>query len=400
MRILLLSRWLPYPPDNGSKIRIFNILEQLARQHEVSLISFAASTDRFDQDSLRALRQHCVRVRTVPFQPYRPTSARALLGLLSPQPRSLVDSDSAEMRRAVAEEVGRHGCDLVVASQIDMVPYAMAIPGVPAVFEEVELSLRRVDPRARLTPAARARQQLTWLKLGAYLRRVLPRFAACTVVSEQERQNLRELVPGYSRVSVIPNALDLSRYQGAFGSPEPNSLVFAGALTYDANRDAADYFLGSVLPLVAAAEPAVALRITGGTTGVDLSTLPHHPAAQFTGYVPDIRPVVAQSWASVVPLRLGGGTRLKILESMALGTPVVATSKGAEGLDATDGEDILIADDPAGFAEKVVALLRSPALRQRLAAGGHRLVEARYDWRAVGRDLRALVDAVVPARVA
>jgi polysaccharide biosynthesis protein PslH len=400
MRILLLSRWLPYPPDNGSKIRIFNVIEQLARQHEVSLISFAASGDRFDQDSLRALRERCVRVRTVPFQPYRPSSARALLGLLSPQPRSLVDCDSAEMRRAVAEEVGRHGCDLVVASQIDMVPYALAIPGVPAVFEEVELSLRRVDPRASATRAARARQQLTWLKLGAYLRRVLPRFAACTVVSEQERQNLRELVPGYSRVSVIPNALDLSRYQGQFGPPEPNSLVFAGALTYDANRDAADYFLGSVLPLVAAAEPAVALRITGSTTGVDLSTLPRHPAARYTGYVDDIRPVVAQSWASVVPLRLGGGTRLKILESMALGTPVVATSKGAEGLDATDGENILIADDPAAFAEKVVALLRSPALRQRLAAGGHRLVQARYDWCAVGRDLRALVDSVAPARVA
>src|SRR5262245_42067740 len=183
MRILLLSRWLPYPPDNGSKIRIFNVLAQLARRHEVSLISFTASTDRFDADSLRALRQHCVRVRTVPFQPYRPTSARALLGLLSPRPRSLVDSDSLEMRRAVAEEVGRHGCDLVVASQIDMVPYALSVRGVPAIFEEVELALRRGDPRARLGAAARARNQLTWLKLGAYLRRALPRFAACTVVS-------------------------------------------------------------------------------------------------------------------------------------------------------------------------------------------------------------------------
>ena len=93
--------------------------------------------------------------------------------------------------------------------------------------------------------------------------------------------------------------------------------------------------------------PGLTVRITGSTTGVDLSSLPRHPAAHFTGYVPDIRPVVARSWASVVPLRAGGGTRLKILESMALGTPVVSTSKGAEGLDVTDGENILIADDAA-----------------------------------------------------
>lgn len=398
MRILVLSRWLPYPSDNGAKIRVLNILSQLGQRHQIDLLAFTAPTDRVDARVRRALAEHCRSVKVLPYPAYRPTSTRALAALLSPRPRSFVDTYSPAMQ-AAASAAARE-CDLILASELDMIPYAMATPAVPALLEELEVS-HYLDPvRTATSLPARIRPMLTALKLGAYLRRALPRFSACTVVSERERQNVHEMVPTYGGVSVIPNALDLSRYEGSFGQPAPNSLVFPGALTYEANRDAAAYFLGRILPLVVAVEPAVSVKITGRTTGVDLSTLPSHPAAQYTGYVPDIRPVVACSWALVVPLRVGGGTRLKVLEAMALGTPVVSTSKGAEGLDTTDGENILIADDPAAFAEKIVALLRSPELRQRLAAGGRRLVEARYDWRAVGRDLDALVEAAVPARVA
>jgi glycosyltransferase involved in cell wall biosynthesis len=398
VRILFLSRWLPYPPDNGAKIRVLNVLAQLGSEHDIDLLSFAGSTDRIDEDVRASLAEHCRSVQVLPYPGFRPTSARAITALLSPRPRSLVDTHSPAMHAAASAAAGRS--DLIVASELDMVPYAVALPGVPALLEELELS-HYLDPVRQATSVSeRVRPMLTALKLRAYLRRAMSRFAACTVVSERERRNLRQLVPGYRPVSVIPNALDLSRYQGPFDRPEPNQLVFPGALTFEANRDAAEYFLGSVLPLVAAAEPSVAVRITGRTDGVDLSTLPAHPAVEYTGYVPDIRPVIARSWAAVVPLRVGGGTRLKILESMALGTPVVATSKGAEGLDAVDGQDILIADDPTAFADKLIALMRSPELRARLAAGGRRLVESRYDWRAVGRELRAIVDSIALARVA
>jgi glycosyltransferase involved in cell wall biosynthesis len=399
MRILFLSRWLPYPVDNGSKIRILGLLTELARAHEVSLVAFAGPHERLDDEGRLALAACCASVEAVTYPGYRAGSARAVAAFLSPRPRSLVDSHSPALL-AAARSAAR-GCDLIVASQIDMVPYAVAMPGLPALLEELELS-HYLDPvRRAATPSARVRPMLTALKLRAYLRRAMPRFAACTVVSKGERRNLRQLVPSYRHpISVVPNALDLSRYRGSFGPPEPNSIVFPGALTFGANRDAAELFLGQILPLVAVAEPSVRLRITGRTDGVDLSTMPSHPAVSYTGYVPDIRPVVAGSWASIAPLRVGGGTRLKILESMALGTPVVATSKGAEGLDAVDGQDILIADDPTAFADKLIALMRSPELRARLAAGGRRLVESRYDWRAVGRELRAIVDSIALARVA
>jgi glycosyltransferase involved in cell wall biosynthesis len=392
MRILFLSRWFPYPPDNGSKIRIFNILKQLSRQHEVSLLTFYESSDRVNEHSLGVLKEICVDVQAFPYQPFRPSSFKALLGFLSREPRYLVDTYSAAMASAVEENVRMGGVGLVVVSQLGMVPYARHVGGLPALLEELELTSFIDSVKRGKTPQQRARSLLTWLKLVAYLRRVLPRFAGCTVVSELEKECVRKTVPGYDAVQVIPNAIDISCYEGYFGAPQPDTLVFSGALTYTANYDALSYFLKDIYPLILQTVPNATLRVTGRTDGVDLASLPNYSGVQYMGYVDDIRPVVAQSWVSVVPLRVGGGTRLKILESMALGTPVVSTSKGVEGLEVTDGDNVLIADSPNEFSAKVVALLRLKELRSRLAAGGRRLVEARYDWRTIGDDLCELVE--------
>ena len=393
MRILFLSRWLPYPPDNGSKIRIHNILRQLSRRHEVALLAFRDSAERADDGVLRALRENCRSVQVLPYRSFSPSSPKALLGLLSTTPRSLVDTHSKEMAAAVSDEFGRNGSDVVVASQLAMAPYALMLPEVPALLEELELSALLDRVRQSRWPR-RLRSALTWLKLSAYLRRVLPRFDACTVVSERERANLQRVVPAYSKVHIVPNALDLTRYEGDFGPARPRTLVYPGALTYDANYDAVRYFLESIYPTVVDAVPDALFQVTGGNAGVDLSRLARQRGVLFTGHVADVRPVLAQSWATVVPLRRGGGTRLKILESMALGTPVVSTPKGAEGLEVTDGEDILIADGPKEFAARVVDLLLSPDLRDRLAAGGRRLVSSAYDWNVVGQTFCALVEHV------
>jgi glycosyltransferase involved in cell wall biosynthesis len=232
---------------------------------------------------------------------------------------------------------------------------------------------------------------LTWIKLTRYLRRSLPHFAACTVVSEGELSNLRSLAPEYHAVRVVANGVDVAHYAGDFGQPRTNSLVFSGALTYQANYDAARYFLCDIYPEVLRSVPDARLRITGRQRQAGTVPLPTLPGVEYTGYVDDIRPVVAQSWASIVPLRVGGGTRLKILESMALGTPVVVTSKGAEGLLTTPDQDVLIADEPADFARQVIELFQAPDLRAKLARAGRRLVETTYDWTRIGGQLDALV---------
>jgi glycosyltransferase involved in cell wall biosynthesis len=385
-RVLFLSRWLPYPPDNGSKIRIYNILRQLSARNDISLIALAEPERRVALEARRALGKVCSSVRILDHREFDPARPRALAGFLSRQPRFLVDTYQPAVAEAVADEVRRARPDVVVASQLDMLPYALRVPSVPLVLEELELSIYR--DAARRGP----REALTWLKLATYLRGVLPRLAACTVASEAERVNLRRVAPNFSRVLVVPNAVDVAAYTNDPPAlVEPDSLIFSGALTYHANHDAMQYFVGEIYPRIRAAVPGAHLRITGGLPA-DPSGLPDGPGVELTGYVPDVHGLIARSALAVVPLRVGGGTRLKILEAMALGTPVVSTPKGAEGLAITPGQDILLADTPAEFAAAVVRVLGSADLRSQLSLAGRQLVESRYDWPRVATELTSLVE--------
>ena len=395
MRVLFLSTWFPYPPDNGSRIRAYNLLKQLARQHEIDLLSFAQ--DGYGQ-VLGDLPALCASVQTVPWITYCPRRLRALAGFFSPTPRLIVDIHSPAMARMVTRQLMVGKPDLVVATQIGTAPYVHNPSPVPTVFEELETSvIKDAVKRAEGVPA-RVRNWLTWAKLRHYVANLVQRFDACTVASAQELDNLRQIAPGYQRAHVLPNGVDVDHYRPSAAVPEPNTLIYNGALTFRANYDAIAWFVADILPRVQAEVPQATLRVTGSTQGVDIDRLSTCPGVKFTGYLDDIRPAVASSWICAVPLRVGGGTRLKILEAMALGTPVVATSKGAEGLAVTPEQDILIADNPAEFARQTVRLLRDGELRQRLAENGRRLVERSYSWTEIGRQFNALLESVISAR--
>jgi glycosyltransferase involved in cell wall biosynthesis len=203
------------------------------------------------------------------------------------------------------------------------------------------------------------------------------------------------ILPNYRLLTVIPNGVDLPLYDGDFGPTEPDSLVFASTLTYKANLWALKFFLAEVFPIVRARRPGAKLYITGRTDGVPLQDLPSHNGVVLTGYLDDIRPRVACSSVCVVPMTVGGGTRLKILEAMALGTPVVSTNKGAEGLGVTTEENILIADEPTEFANAILRLLDDPALQAKLAANGQELVREKYGWDQIGEKLDRFLRQVV-----
>ncbi len=389
MRILFLSAWYPYPPTNGSKLRIYNLLRGLSRSHEVTLVTFADRVPPSPPPELAAL---CRAVHVVAERPYNPTSHRSLLGFFSLTPRSLVDTFVPEMEQVIRREVERGQYDLVIASQWSTAVYLANLQGTPAIFEELELGILEARKATASSTLRRWRHQLTLLKLQYYLRRVLPRFVACTVVSNEEAALLRRMVPDYRRVAVVPNAVSLSDYRSVDVTPCPNTLIFAGSFRYFANHDAMDWFLRDVYPLIRARVPEARLIITG-----DHANLPLPPSENvtLTGFVDDVRPLVASAWASLAPLRLGGGTRLKILEAMALRSPVIATSKGAEGLAARHGEHLLVADSPEAYANAVVRVLAEPDLRNRLAEGGYRLVRENYDWDVVLPNFLELTEGVV-----
>jgi glycosyltransferase involved in cell wall biosynthesis len=373
-RILFLSQWLPFPVTNGSKLRIHNVLRRLSEHHAVTLLSFADRAETHIDDSLRGVLYRDIHI--VPWQPFQPSSRRARLGLFSKIPRSFVATYSPEMANLIAQTLAAEHYDLVIASQTTMAGYAPNFCGVPALFEEAELGVY-YDQYVRVASAwQRVRYAPTWLKQRSYLASLLRQFKACTVVSEQEQNLIKRFAPSRCPIYVVPNFLCLSEYQTPPSAAQPHTLVFTGSFRYFANHDAMIWFLQEILPQIRAHVPDVQLMITGDPANMPL---PSREGVVLKGVVADIRPIVSSAWISIAPLRYGGGTRLKILEAMALRTPVVTTSKGAEGLDARHDEHLLIADTADEFAAQVIRLLRDPALRARLTDGAWQLVRSQYD---------------------
>lgn len=389
MNILFLSFWLPLPADNGSKLRISNLLRGLAEQHRVTLIALADPLpDALDAE----LTELCADVRVLPRRAYRPGSLRALVGLFSATPRSLIDTYDpavvAEIRRLMAAQ----RFDVAVVSELGMSLYVWALGDIPVLLDDLEIGISRSLVAVAQPGWRRLRQQFPWLKLKFYLRRLLPRLRAVTVVSSQERALLAEIAPAYAAVTVIPNGVDTERIRpNPAITPQPHRLIFTGSLRYHANHDAMIWFLSQVYPLIRRRLPDVELVITGDHANLPLPVI---EGVTLTGHVPDVRPLVQSAAVSLVPLRIGGGTRLKILEALALGTPVVSTCLGAEGLAVQADEHLLLADPPARYAEAVIRLLENPSLRARLSAQGRRLVAERYDWRVIRPDWLALVAQV------
>jgi len=388
MQILFLSTWMPYPPANGSKLRAYNLLRVLARRHAVTLITLAPPGTETVAPALRSL---CRDVHVVPVTPFNPRSVPALAGAVRTTPRSLIATFSPVMAERIETVLGRSSIDVVVAAQLSAARYAPVFRTAPAVFEEVELTVLRDQFERARTVFGRLRYGLTWLKHRRYMGRLLGHFRACTVVSEEERRLLTAAVPHGPRIEVIPNAVDCSAAAQVVAARDAGGLIFAGALSYEANHDAMQWFAAAVFPHIARAWPAAHLIVTGDPGG---RVLPPTPGIAVVGVVDDVGRAVASATVSVAPIRIGGGTRVKILEAMALGTPVVATSKGAEGLDVVSGEHLLIADEPREFAAHVVRLLSDPALREQLVEQARELVARRYDWAVVGPRFAALLEDV------
>lgn len=392
MRILFLSRWYPFPANNGAKIRIFNLLKQLATIHEVALISFA---DASQADApIGPLGDYCSATHAVPYRQFQPNRLTAITALLSSRPRSVVDTYNKEMEQKVRTVAASFKPDLVIASQIDMAPYADLVPHARRILEELELTVLREAVARGGNPITRLRRALTWQKHSRYVAKILRHFDGCTVVSEEEYQQVMNIARSTLPIKIVANGVDTAQMGGSFGLPTPNTLIYTGALSYDANLDAMYYFVQEIFPLILAENPEVELKITGSIKGVAPQALPTHARLTLTGYIDDLRPTVAQSYVSIVPLRIGGGTRLKILESLALGTPVITTRKGIEGLKIAPGAGVLIADTPAEFASAVQQVLHDPDLRQQLSAAGQAAVQ-RYDWQYIRQPLLSLIDEIM-----
>lgn len=389
-RVLFLSRWFPFPADNGSKLRVLNLLGGLTRDYDVTLLSFAEGEP--ESPNSNSTHAYCKEVRTVQWRGFQPGSPRAIVGYLSLKPRSIIDTYSDEMAKLIEETLQKNRFDLVVASQVDMAAYVDHFVGYPAIFDEVEIGAFHQQLSQAVLPTVRARATLRWWKYQKYIASLVSGFNYCTVVSEPERMLLVKAGVPAEKIHLIPNSIDLKVYRDITADPKRNTLIFPGSIRFYANHDAVTWFLKDIFPLIQLEVPEVQLIVTGDQGDI---SIPRQPGVHFSGFLEDVKPAIASSWISLAPIRMGGGTRLKILESMSLGTPVVSTRKGAEGLAVVHNEHLLLADSPQEFARQVIRLLSDAQLRQTLGENGKRLVAEKYDWdKTVDRFLHLITQTI------
>jgi glycosyltransferase involved in cell wall biosynthesis len=391
MHALFLSTWFPAPPDNGSKARVFHLLRALAARHEVSLITFAPSDGPLPEVDCRSLGL-CHHFQMIARRPFQQSARRRLLGLISPVPRDLAAMYSPEMAAAVRRAAAERPADAVIASTLATAGYARQVPAGARVLEEHNFLGRILAERVR-EKRARPWRQLTWRKDLAFERRTFRAFDLVIMVSEQDRDAVRAMRCATTTVAVVPNGVALNGPPAAV-APVAGRLIYPGAVTYQANLDAVRWFVTEIWPCVRAACPGATFEVTGRTDGVDVTRLAQVDGVTFTGYLEDLPGELARSWACVVPLRQGGGTRLKVLEAMGAGVPVIATAKGVEGLGLTPDHHYLRAEDAATFAAQIRRLSADPRWRTELARRARAVVAQRYDWRAIGTGFVDLIEEV------
>jgi polysaccharide biosynthesis protein PslH len=401
MKLLLLTPQLPWPPQQGTAIRNFNLIDQLARRHTIDLLTFLAPGEALDDRS--PLHELCRRVAAVP-QPLRPPLRRARDTALNSLPDMALRLESDAMRAQVQAWVRAEAYDIVQAEGIEMARYGIqASADGRARFlydaHNAEYLLQERNARTDLTLPARwhaAGYSLVQArKLRAYEARVCRRAAAVLAVSGPDADALRALAPEAS-VTVISNGIDLDYYAPSDGAdasaPPAPLLVFTGKMDYRPNIDAMLWFGSAVFPRILARREDVRLQIVGRNPHPRLDVLRENPAVEITGAVDDVRPYMHGAGVYVIPLRVGGGTRFKALEAMAAARPIVSTSLGVEGIGVRHGNELLLADTPDAFTDAALTLLEpgNEALRHHLGENARRFAEAHYGWEPIVERLDAL----------
>lgn len=407
-RLLFLSQCLPYPPHSGVTNRTFNILRQLQKEFAVSLLAFSRRNHQAGPPEREASRKALGEILTsvaepipIPSERSRMARVRAhLSALVTGAPYTYWEYRDARFRSNLERELAQFPPDLIHFDSLDLYGWRKGLPGVPVTctHHSIESELLRMRADHVESPS------LSW-----YLRRqgdlverlerdVCPEFAVNVMMSAVDGDRLRALAPK-ARTMVVPNGVD-----AGFFVPRPDipavadRVAFLGPTYMFPNRDAVQFFLGEVWALVRKSRPNATFTLIGKVSDDLRRTFEAEPGVRCLGFVPDIRPPMAEAACCVVPIRVGGGTRLKILDAWAMGKAVVSTTVGCEGLETVDGENILIRDSPEEFAAAVVAVLTDSALRGRLELGARETAERVYDWNVVGQGMRTAYRELLAGR--
>ena len=400
MRILWLKTEMLHPVDKGGKIRTYNMLKELKREHHVTYLTLDDGTA--SADDKRNASEYCHELICIPHarrDKFTPGFyVELFLNLVSPHAYAIKKYESRAMRREIVERDRQGAFDLLVC---DFLAPAANVPAdltTPAVLfqHNVEAMIWKRHYEVQTNPVKKAYLYGQWQKMRRFERDMCRRFDSVIAVSADDREQMKQEY-GAEAVFDVPTGVDVEFFRaGGTAKPVPNSLVFTGSMDWLPNDDAIRYFTREIMPLIKKSVPDVTLTVVGRNPApalVDLSK--EDKSLIITGRVDDVRPYMENAAAYIVPLRIGGGTRLKIYEAMAMEKPIVSTSIGAEGLPVKDGEEILLADTPESFADAVVGLLRQEDRATEIGKRAAAKVREQFSWGTVADSFAAICERAI-----
>ena len=401
MHILFLTQILPYPPASGPKVKTWHVLRYLSqRGHKITLASFVRPEEFPYIDEVKEV---CAAVHAVPVHRSRISDIGYFLrSVISKRPFLVERDDLSEMRRVVNQVMNSDHVDVIHADQLTMTQFAFPLDlngsKKPALVFDAHNAVWTITERMKENAPFYLKPPL-WLetkRIKQYEGMIVSDFHATLAVTEPDRLALIEAAHEYrangkdvAPISVIPIAVDTKQIQPVSRDTDSLNILTMGTLYYPPNADGIRWFAQEVFPLLRQRIPKITLTIVGKNPPQDFVRLAEDPnnGVTVTGFVEELDPYFAKSALMVIPVRAGGGMRVRILEGFARAIPVVTTTVGLEGIQARPGTDVLVADTPADFANSVLALLQNKGFQEKLASNGRRLVEDKYDWQVVLSDL-------------
>ena len=394
MKLLVVYPYAPYPLDRGAHHRAFHLLKGLCKEHEVDLIALAENGN--GREHAAVFEEFCSRVEIIPFQ--HPDWQRLVPDrLLNPLPSTIEHWNIPALEKAIERALLRTEYDVVHVLDIVMARlFIERFKSIPLVVDRTRVDLlyqlmeqRRMD----FSVKSQILNTENMAKLWRYERAVARRAQLQVVCGPDDARFVCKYVSSRALVEVIPNGVDLEFFRPdpkLAGKANQPTILFCGAMDYNPNVDGLRWYFAEMHQAIAAAIPDLQMWVVGKDPVAEVKAFAQIPNVTVTGGVLDVRPYYQKAWLQVVPIRIGGGTRLKIVESLAMGTVVVSTTMGAQGLDLQHGHDALLADNPRDFINETIRLLRDSELRQRLVREGEKTVTARLSWDGLGARLREI----------
>lgn len=403
MNILFLSTRNPYPLISGHSLRTYHVLRGAAQKHNVTLVTFVQLVEELKKENLEHLRSFCRDVYPfrIPVDRSRIKLAASLfLNLFSPLPFVAQKYDASMMRRKIREIISTDHIDLVHVDMLPLTVYLNEFRDLPKVLVNHNVESVRLYRWFQTEPNILKKTYLgiQLLKLRRFERSAMNKFDCCVVVSEIDKQLLRQMGIN-NKMFVVPNGTDTQFFKSTGKKTIENSVLWIGHMDVHTNRDAVLYFWREIYPVLRKDYPSLRMTFVGTAPPKEIADAAKRDTQlKVTGFVDDIRSYLDETAVMVVPIRIGSGTRLKILDAMAMGKAIVSTSVGCEGLNVKDGKNILVADNPEDFSKRVIELLKNKDMRKNLGKKALKVAET-YDWNLIGAKQEVVYQEAIRRRL-